>query len=129
MRQYLGEDFFAMKNKHPQIFLVLSFILAQLAWLALLGLWIYWYVSNNIIFQQVGNKLAPQVIIESPNVFIFVGGLILITAIAFIMNLIFRNLTVQIKVTKLYDNFICQYYSRTKISVIFNSALLRNSFI
>jgi two-component system phosphate regulon sensor histidine kinase PhoR len=37
---------------------------------------------------------------------VFVGGIILIVAAAFGLSLLFRNLSVQFKLTKLYDNFI-----------------------
>ena len=86
--------------------MVFAFIFAQFAWMSLLGLWIYWYVSNYIIFEKVGGQLSPQIAIDSPNVFIFIGGIILIVSIAIAIFLFFRNLTVQIKLTKLYDNFI-----------------------
>lgn len=95
-----------MKNRHSQTYLIIAFVFAQLAWLGLLGLWIYWYVTNYLIIEQVGDKLSPQIIINSPNVLIFVGGIILIVGIALVMFLTFRNLTVQIKLTNLYDNFI-----------------------
>ncbi|MEW6508318.1 MAG: HAMP domain-containing sensor histidine kinase [Bacteroidota bacterium] len=95
-----------MKKKHSLLILILAFIFAQFAWMGLLGLWIYWYVSNYLIFKQVGDKLSPQIVLDSPNVFIFVGGIILIALIAVAMFFIFRNLTVQIKLTRLYDNFI-----------------------
>lgn len=95
-----------MKKSRSLLFLIFAFIFAQFAWMGLLGLWIYWYVSNYLIFEQVGDQLSPQIVVDSPNVFIFVGGIILIVAIAVAMFLIFRNLTVQIKLTRLYDNFI-----------------------
>lgn len=95
-----------MKKKRSLPFLIFAFIFAQFAWMGLLSLWIYWYVSNYIIFEQVGDKLSPQITLNGPNVFIFVGGIILIVMIAVAMFFIFRNLTVQIKLTKLYDNFI-----------------------
>lgn len=95
-----------MKRKHSLLFLILAFIFAQIAWMGLLGLWIYWYVSNYLIFEQVGDKLSPQIALDSPNVFVFVGGIVLIVMIAVAMFFIFRNLTVQMKLTKLYDNFI-----------------------
>ncbi|MEW6196399.1 MAG: HAMP domain-containing sensor histidine kinase [Bacteroidota bacterium] len=95
-----------MKRKHSLLFLILAFIFAQIAWMGLLGLWIYWYVSNYLIFKQVGDKLSPQIALDSPNVFVFVGGIILIVMIAVAMFFIFRNLTVQMKLTRLYDNFI-----------------------
>jgi len=95
-----------MKKRRSLLFLIIAFIFAQIAWMGLLGLWIYWYVSNYLMFKQVGNKLSPQIVIDSPNVGIFVIGIISIVLIAVAMFFIFRNLTVQMKVTRLYDNFI-----------------------
>jgi len=85
---------------------ILIFVLAQLAWMGVLGLWIYWYVSNSIIFEQVGDQLSPQIFIDSPSIFIFVGGIILLVAIEFVLSVIFRNLNVQLRLRRLYDNFI-----------------------
>ncbi len=95
-----------MKKRHTIIYHISVFVIAQLFWLMLLGLWIYWYVSNYIIFQQVGNKLSPQIIYDGTNVVALVGGIILLVAISFSMSLIFRHLNVQLKLTNLYDNFI-----------------------
>ena len=95
-----------MKKKHPFFYHIAIFIIAQLAWLLLLGIWIYWYVTNYIIFKNVGEKLSPKIIYNGTNVFPFVGGLILLVGIAFSMSLIFRHLNVQLKLNKLYDNFI-----------------------
>ncbi len=95
-----------MKKRHSFFYHIAIFIIAQLAWLLLLGIWIYWYVTNYIIFKKVGEKLSPQFIYNGTNVFPFVGGLILLVGIAFSMSLIFRHLNVQLKLNKLYDNFI-----------------------
>jgi signal transduction histidine kinase len=95
-----------MKRRNSFFFYVVFFVLAQFAWMGLLGLWIYWYVSNYLIFEQVEDKLSPQIIIDSPNVFIFVGGIILIIAIAFWMSVIFKNLSLHIKIARLHDSFI-----------------------
>ncbi|MCL5030441.1 MAG: HAMP domain-containing histidine kinase [Bacteroidetes bacterium] len=95
-----------MKRRHALFYNISIFVLAQLAWLALLGIWIYWYVSNYIIFKTVGEKLSPEIIYDGTNIFPFVGGIILLVGIAFSMSLIFRNLNVQLKLNKLYDNFI-----------------------
>lgn len=95
-----------MKRKHSLLYLIVAFVFAQLAWLALLGLWIYWYVTNYIIFEKVGNQLSPQIALNTQNVLIFVLGIILMVAIEVAMVLTFRNLTVQMKLTTLYDNFI-----------------------
>jgi len=95
-----------MKGRHFRIHPVLIFILAQLAWLSLLGIWIYWYVSNYIIFNQVGKRLSPQMIPKSTNVIALVTGLVLLVAILIGMYLIFIYLNRQLNMTKLYDNFI-----------------------
>lgn len=95
-----------MRRRHTLFYHITVFVIAQLLWLMLLGLWIYWYVSNYIIFQQVGNKVAPQLIYDGTNVIILVGGIILLVAISFVMSLTFRHLNVQLKITRLYDNFI-----------------------
>ncbi len=95
-----------MKKRHLLFYNILIFVLAQLFWLMLLGLWIYWYVSNYIILGKVGEKLSPQIIYDGTNVFILVGGLVLLVAISFSMSLIFRHLNIQLKITKMYDNFI-----------------------
>jgi len=85
---------------------VVIFVVAQLVWLSLLGLWIYWYVYNYIVFEKVGDQVSPQVTYDITNVAPFVLGLILLIGLSFTTAVIFRNLNVQIRLTKLYDNFI-----------------------
>lgn len=81
-------------------------MLAQLVWLAVLLLWIYWYITNNLIFEQVGEEVSPQIVYDAPSVFPFVGGIVLLVGLSFSIVLIFRHLNVQIRLTRLYDNFI-----------------------
>lgn len=95
-----------MKKKYSLLYLIIAFVFVQLAWFGLLGLWIYWYVVNYLIFEQVGDQLSPQLAIDSPNVLVFILGIVLMVAIEIAMLLTFRNLTVQMKLTNLYDNFI-----------------------
>ena len=95
-----------MKKRHSLFYYIFVFVLAQLAWLMLLGIWIYWYVTNNIVFERGNNAASQQIVYDTSRVFVFVGGIILLVGISFGMSLIFRNLFVQIKLTKLYDNFI-----------------------
>ncbi len=95
-----------MRKRYSLAYNLVIFILAQIVWLALLGLWIYWYVSNYLIYEQVGEKVSPQIVIDTPNVFPFVGGIVLLVGLSFSMVLIFRHLNVQIRLTRLYDNFI-----------------------
>jgi len=87
---------------HP----IVIFVLAQISWLSLLGLWIYWYVSNYIIFDKVGDKISPQLTSNITNDMILVGGLVLLVAILVGIYLIFISLNRQLNLTKHYDNFI-----------------------
>ena len=95
-----------MKKRNSLVYYVIIFAIAQLAWMGLLGLWIYIYVSNYIIFEQVGDQLSPQITIDTPNALVFSGGIVLIVAIATGMSILIRNLGVQLNLTRMYDNFI-----------------------
>ncbi len=95
-----------IKRWHSYFYHILIFIFAQVAWLTLLALWIYWYVSNYIIFSRVGNTFSTQMAPEGRNVFALVSGLVLMVAISVAMSLLFRRLSVQYNLTGLYDNFI-----------------------
>jgi signal transduction histidine kinase len=75
-------------------------------WLLLLGIWIYWYVSNYIVFEKVGEEVSPQLIYDVQNALPFILGLILLIGLSFTTSLIFRHLNVQLRITELYDNFI-----------------------
>jgi signal transduction histidine kinase len=85
---------------------ILIFVLAQAAWFSLLGLWIYWYVSNYIIFEYVGENVPPQIISDSTNLFALVSGIVLLVFISVGMSFIFVYLNRQMNINKLYDNFI-----------------------
>ena len=95
-----------MRGKHSLFYHILIFVIAQLVWLSLLGIWIYWYVSNYIVFEKVGDQVSPQLVYDVQNTLPFVLGLILLIGLSFITSLIFRHLNVQLRITKLYDNFI-----------------------
>jgi two-component system phosphate regulon sensor histidine kinase PhoR len=85
---------------------VIVFVLAQLAWFGLLGLWIYWYVTNYIIITEVGKQLFPHFVLTTVNMGALVGGLILLVTISTAMSLIFGKLNQQLNVTRMYDLFI-----------------------
>jgi two-component system phosphate regulon sensor histidine kinase PhoR len=95
-----------MKGKHSLFYHILIFVIAQLVWLSLLGIWIYWYVSNHVIFEKVGDQVSPQLAYDFQNTLPFVLGLILLIGVSFFTSVIFRDLNVQLRIRKLYDNFI-----------------------
>ncbi|MGB5848232.1 MAG: HAMP domain-containing sensor histidine kinase [Ignavibacteriaceae bacterium] len=95
-----------MKRKHFFFYHVVIFIIAQIAWLSLIGLWIYWYVYNYIVYKEVGDRVSPEVSYDITNVGPFVIGLVLLVGLSLITIWIFRHLNVQLRLTKLYDTFI-----------------------
>jgi signal transduction histidine kinase len=95
-----------MHRRNRQFYLVLIFVLAQIAWFFLLGLWIYWYVSNYLIFSAVDKKLSGEIASGNSNVFALVSGLVLLVLISVGMSLIFIYLTRQFNLARHYDNFI-----------------------
>ncbi|MFC1569454.1 sensor histidine kinase [bacterium] len=95
-----------MRRYHSSLYHILIFVFAQIAWLSLLGIWIYWYISNYIIFSEVDDKLSAQIMSEGKNVFVLVSGLVLLIVVSVAMSLQFHRLNVQYNLTNLYDNFI-----------------------
>ncbi len=95
-----------MKKPGPNFYFVFLFILAQLAWFGLLGLWIYWYVTNYLLLDQFGDRLSPQVVSSATNVGPLVIGIILLVMLSISMFLFFIYLNKQINISRLYDNFI-----------------------
>jgi two-component system, OmpR family, phosphate regulon sensor histidine kinase PhoR len=87
-------------KKHQSLKYLLIFILAQVAWLSLLGLWIFRYIS--MYYAETGSGLLSH----RANIAALVGGLILLVAVSVGMSLLFARLNSQLKTTLLYDNFI-----------------------
>lgn len=95
-----------IRKRNSHFYYVLVFALAQLSWLSLVGLWIYWYISNYLIMDLVDKTISPQLISETSNIFALVSGLVLLVVISIAMSLIFIYLTKQMNITRMYDNFI-----------------------
>ena len=95
-----------MKKRSPLFYHIFIFILAQLAWFSLLGLWIYWYVTNYILLTKFGQEVSAQMISDSTNIFALISGIFLLVVVSVGMSLIFIYLNKQLHLTKMYDNFI-----------------------
>ena len=80
-----------------------------------MGLWIYWYVSNYIIINQVGKRLVPTVT-ASPRtqLFALIIGLFLLVFILAGFYFIFIYLTRQININRLYETFIANFTHELK---------------
>ena len=95
-----------MKKPGSIFYHIIVFVVAQIIWFSLFGLWIYWYVNNYFLFNAVGDKLSPQTISGSTNIFALVSGLVLLVMLSISMSLIFIYLNRQMSINRLYDNFI-----------------------
>ncbi len=104
-----------MKRRINFIHPLLIFIFMQVAWISLLGLWIYWYVSNYIIINQVGKRLVPKVT-ASPvsQLSALIVGLFLLVFILAGFYFIFIYLTRQININRLYETFIANFTHELK---------------
>ena len=94
-----------MRKKYSQAYAIILFILAQIACLSLMGLWIARFVANNVILKRIGEQYSINIQMGGA-IATFVIGLVLLVAMSLGMLLIFRRLRLQYKLTKLYDNFI-----------------------
>lgn len=95
-----------LKRPSPTFYHILIFIISQFTWFLLVGLWIFWYVSNYLILDKMGEKLDLETLPEDINLFALVGGLILLVLLSGGMSWIFVYLNRQLNITRLYDNFI-----------------------
>ncbi|RKX80535.1 MAG: sensor histidine kinase, partial [Spirochaetes bacterium] len=87
---------------HP----VIVFIIAQIAWISLVGMWIYLYISNWIILKKVGTKFSIEILTDRVNIFMLISGIGLLLLILGGMYVIFIYLVKQVDIAKSYDNFI-----------------------
>lgn len=88
---------------HP----ILVFVVAQLSWLSLLSLWIYWYISNYLLIDKVGEKYSARIAsYNTTSIIALVVGLVLLVAILVGIYMMFIHLNREKKLNKLYDNFI-----------------------
>ena len=95
-----------MRKSRSVFFYIFVFVLAQLAWLSLLGLWIYRYFYNILLMNELENVLPEQIISKAYDSVLLIGGCILFVAVSIGMSLIFRYLSMHLKMNNMYDNFI-----------------------
>ena len=95
-----------MKSKPSLVRHVTIFVIAQVAWLSVVGGWVYWYVSNHIVISTVSKSIKLQDVPRTLNIVVLVVGLVLLIMVSLAMSLIFRNLNLQVNMAKLYDDFI-----------------------
>ena len=95
-----------MKKSNALVYPVLIFVIAQLSWFILLSLWIYWYITNHLLLNKIGDDLVPQIISGGINIAALISGIVLLIVLSLILTLFFIYLHRQMNVSRLYDNFI-----------------------
>ncbi len=105
-----------MKKRVSLVHPLVIFILMQITWLSLLGLWIYWYVLNYTIVEQAGERIIPQFLLSptSTQMFALIIGLTLLIFLLIGMYFVFIYLTRQININRLYENFIANFTHELK---------------
>lgn len=82
------------------------FIIMQFAWLTLVALWIYFYISNHIIFIKVGDQLSPELRPGTYHVLVLIFGCVLLALLQIGFYFIYIYLNRQININRLQDQFI-----------------------
>ena len=90
------------------------FVMVQIAWLTLVGLWIYWFTSNYIILKQVGERIAPRMVNTGSQIMALISGLVLLVMVLVGIYFVFIYLTRQINITRLYETFIANFTHELK---------------
>ena len=94
------------KNKNGSLFHhIMLFIMAQLAWVLVLGLWIYWYATNYVGIDNIA-YIESRALSKYESITVLVSGILLLVAITTILSVIFAFLNRQLNLTNLYDSFI-----------------------
>ncbi|MBN2601066.1 MAG: HAMP domain-containing histidine kinase [Candidatus Marinimicrobia bacterium] len=94
-----------MQKKYSNAKYIVIFVLVQIAWLAVLGLWIARYVTNHMVLKEIDQRYAIH-ISSVGNITVLVVGLALIAITTAGMWILFRYLNFLFHQTSLYDNFI-----------------------
>jgi len=94
-----------MSKKYSSAGYIAIFVIVQVVWLAVMGLWIARYAVSHVIYKQIGQRYAIR-INSGADVAMLVVGLVLIAAGIAGISILFRRLNQQFHQTRLYDNFI-----------------------
>lgn len=91
-----------MRSRKFLVSPILVYVLGQVAWMALLGLWITWYVTN--IMSGTGTVRAPHGGFDLTTT-VFILGLVFLSALLAGLTLTFISFAQQANINRTYDNF------------------------
>lgn len=85
---------------------ILIYSMGQIAWIALLGLWIEWYVAGGTSGRFIGQIDAAQARFGDVTTMVFVFGLLFFAALLVSLTLCYLSLVRQMSINRSYDAFI-----------------------
>ncbi|RPH93875.1 MAG: sensor histidine kinase, partial [Calditrichaeota bacterium] len=95
-----------MRNKRLLTTSIVLFVLAQVTWFSLLGLFIYRFVMSRNLAEQVEGQLSIAMDSTGSSLWVLIFGCLLYVAVSVAMSIIFKNLGSQLRLTGMYDTFI-----------------------
>jgi two-component system, OmpR family, phosphate regulon sensor histidine kinase PhoR len=95
-----------MRNKNQLSISIVIFVMAQLSWFSLLGLFISRFIISRNLASQMEGQASYSVNPTSTSLFVLVAGGILYVVVSVAMSIIFKNLSTQLRLTSMYDTFI-----------------------
>lgn len=95
---------------------IFIFIVVLLSCLVILGFWIYWFISGEVYYHSIVDLIDPELKQRSNSILILVSGSILLCVISAGLIFIFTRLVRQLRMTRLYDNFILNVTRELKLS-------------
>ncbi|MBN1479465.1 HAMP domain-containing histidine kinase [candidate division KSB1 bacterium] len=95
-----------MRNRRLLSYSIVLFVLAQLTWFLLLGLFVYRFFISRNMANQIEGQFSIQVDSTATSLVLLVGGCMLYVAVSVALAIIFKNLSSQLRLTGMYDTFI-----------------------
>ncbi len=105
-----------MRKKHSLAYYIVIFIIVQMIWLSIAGLWISRFVINNVIFKKIGERYSAQIPDGGAMAMLIIGLSLLVLALAG-MSMLFRFLNIQFNLARMYDIFIANITHELKTPI------------
>ncbi|MFP4548424.1 MAG: sensor histidine kinase [Fidelibacterota bacterium] len=105
-----------MRKKHSLAYYIVIFIIVQVIWLSIAGLWISRFIINNVIFKKIGERYSAQIPDGGAVAMLIIGLSLLVLALAG-MSMLFRFLNIQFNLARMYDIFIANITHELKTPI------------
>lgn len=95
-----------MKAKSISRMIVVIFTICLLLCMAVLGIWIYWYITSSSYFLSIADFIRPDIAALNQALVFFAAGILALSLIFTGIILIFTRLIRQTEKNKIYNDFI-----------------------